>query len=406
MRMDGAVVSYTNSADGAPDGSHFTKSGNWISQVRITWRRDIIFLPCICFRRTLSREGKVSNTGYLGRLLYFAVFSSMVLVAACGGDSNGESGAPDEEVSVDVRLDWLAEGPNSGFVVADAKGFYADEGLDVTIEQGEGSGTTAQLVANRSATFGFADGYVVAQNRAQGAPIKMVAAIYRENPTGVIVLDESEIQEPIDLVGKSVGITPGGAQGQQWPAYLKGCEISEDDVRVVNVDPAGAPQALLAGRVDAIAGYVQGFAPVVEKGGKETRALWFRDCEVTAVSNGIIVHEDYIDESPDVIERFVKATTRGFVYGRANPDETIDIITEFNTELDPDIAMAQFELSWETYFSPETEGQPLGWMSEQDWSDMLDVVQEYGGVSEVPPLDDLFTNEFVPEGDEFVPEGT
>lgn len=333
----------------------------------------------------------------------------MLLMVACGDDSDGAdggSGGSDEQVSVDVRLDWLAEGPNSGFLVAEAQGYYEDVGIDVDIAAGEGSATTAQLVANKSVTFGFADGYVVAQNRAQGAPIKMVAAVYRENPTGVIVLDDSEIEEPGDLVGKSVGITPGGAQAQQWPAYLEGCGIPEDDVQVVNVDPATAPQALLAGRVDAIAGYVQGFAPVVEKGGEKARALWFADCGVTAVSNGIIVHDDYLDENPDVIERFVEATIRGFVYGRANPEETIDIVTEFNPEVDQDVAMSQFELSWETYFSPETEGQPLGWMSEQDWTEMLNVLREYGEVSEPPAPEDLYTNEFVPEGEEFVPEGT
>src|SRR5436309_3138631 len=69
---------------------------------------------------------------------------------------------------VTCLTDWLHQGPNNGFAVAKEKGFYAELGLDVTLGQGKGSGSTAQVVANKAATFGFADGYVVGNSVSKG----------------------------------------------------------------------------------------------------------------------------------------------------------------------------------------------------------------------------------------------
>src|SRR5271167_4391476 len=62
---------------------------------------------------------------------------------------------------VTMTLDWVFQGPNVGFMLAQEKGFYREAGLDVAITSGKGSGSTAQLVASKSAQFGFSDGYVV-----------------------------------------------------------------------------------------------------------------------------------------------------------------------------------------------------------------------------------------------------
>lgn len=345
----------------------------------------------------------LGSRGLLPRLALITG-SIMMLVACGGGADRGAAESGDGIQAVDLRLDWLFQGPNAGFMTAASKGIYEDAGLDVSIKPGEGSATTAQLVANRSATIGFADGYVVAQNRAKGAEVKMVAAIYRQNPNGVVVLDDSPIQEPEDLEGSSVGIPAGASQAQQWPAYVQGCGIDGDSVRVVNIEPASAPQVLLQGQVDAIAGYVQGFAPAIEaRGGTDTRALWYSDCGVTAVSNGIIVHDETLKEDPGMIRRFVEASIKGFLYARENPEEAVDIVQEFSPEVDPEVTLREMELSWETWVTPGTEGQSLGYMSEEEWRAMLDVIEQYGGVEEAPSLDELFTNQFVPEGDDYVP---
>src|SRR5919198_4266100 len=126
---------------------------------------------------------------------------------------------------VTMRLDWLYQGPNAGFLIAQEKGFYEQAGLNVEIGPGKGSGSTAQLIASKAAQFGFADGFVVGNGVSKGMSIKMVAGIFRRNPTAVVVLEESDIKSPKDLEGKTVAIPTGATQFQQWPAFMKGCGL-------------------------------------------------------------------------------------------------------------------------------------------------------------------------------------
>ena len=303
-----------------------------------------------------------------------------------------------------MRLDWLFQGPNAGFMVAQDKGFYREVGLNVDIGPGKGSGSTAQLVASKATQFGFSDGFVVGLSVSKGMNIRTVAAIYRRNPTAVIVLADSDIKTPRDLEGQSIGAPFGGTQYQQWPAFVKGCSLDAGKVRLVNVDPAGGPPALITGQVSAIAGYAQGLVPSVEiRGNKKTRIFPYVDCGVIAVSNGIVVHNDLVKEDPALIRAFVSASLKGFLYGRENPDEMIAIVRKFSQAVEPAIARREAELSWDTWVTPNTAGKPLGWSSDKDWTETVAVLKQYGDVTAPLEASQLYTNEFVPAGGEFIP---
>jgi NitT/TauT family transport system substrate-binding protein len=223
---------------------------------------------------------------------------------------------------VTVRLDWIYQGPNAGFMVAQDKGFYEQVGLNVEVGPGKGSASTAQLVASKATQFGFADGYVVGNGVSKGMNIRTVAGLYRRNPTAVVVLAQSDIKTPKDLEGKTIAIATGSTQFQQWPAFVRGCGLDAGKIRIVNIDPAGSPPALITGQVPAIAGYALGQVPSVEiRGNTKARVFWYADCGVTAVSNGIVVHNDLIKEEPDLVRGFVTATLKGFLYGRRNVDD-------------------------------------------------------------------------------------
>lgn len=304
---------------------------------------------------------------------------------------------------VTCLTDWLHQGPNNGFAVAKEKGFYSDLGLDVVLNQGKGSGSTAQVVANKAATFGFADGYVVGNSVSKGMNLIMVGAVFRRTPTAVIVLEDSPINEPKDLIGKTIGIPTGSAQFQQWPAFLQGAGLSGASIRIVNVDAAGAAPALIGGRVDAIAGFAQGWVPSIEiRGNKKTRLFWYADYGVNAISNGIIVHHETLAEK-QLVRNFVRATLMGFLYGRKNPDEMARIIKKYQEASDPRITKREAELSWSTWVTPTTRNKPLGWMAAADWDATVETLKKYGGVTTDLNPSRLYTNEFVPIEPEFIP---
>ncbi len=305
---------------------------------------------------------------------------------------------------VTLLLDWVFQGPNAGFLVAQEKGFYKQAGLDAEIGPGKGSGSTSQLVASKNAQFGFADGFVVGLSVSKGMAIRNVGSIYRGNPTAVIVLDESDIKSPKDLEGRNIAIAPGGTQFQQWPAFQRGAKLDPSKITVVNIDPAGMNPALITGRVPAIASYVQGSVPSIEiRSGKKTRQFMYADYGVVAVSNGIIVHNDLLKSDPQLVKAFVAPTIRGFLYARANPDEAVAIVRKYSPTITPAITKREMELSWRTWVTPNTRDKPLGWNSEADWTETISVLRQYGGVSVPLTVAQLMTNEFVPEGAEYVP---
>jgi NitT/TauT family transport system substrate-binding protein len=307
---------------------------------------------------------------------------------------------------VSLQADWVYGGPNAGLVVAKEKGFFADAGLDVTINQGKGSGSTAQIVASKAVQFGFADGFVVGNSVSKGMKLKMVAGVYRRNPCAALVLEESDIKSPKDLEGKTVGIATGSAQFQQWPAFMKGAGLEPSKVRVINVDGAGAGPALISGQVAAIAGFAQGYIPSIEiRGKKKVRAFWYADEGVTAMSNGIIVHQDLLAE-PDLIRSMVRATMKGFIYGRANADEMTQIVKKYQETTDPAITLREAQLSWSTWVTLTTANKPLGWMAPEDWTATVAVLKAYGGVTTPLEAAELYTNEFVPTEAEFIPPQT
>jgi len=345
--------------------------------------------------RRISRRGFVRWAGAAVTAAAVPAFAAPSLVRAA------------DVRKVTMRLDWLFQGPNDGFMIARSRGFYREVGLDVDIGPGKGSGSTAQLVASKATEFGFSDGYVVGNSVAKGLDIRMVAGIYRRNPAAVVVLADSPVRSPKDLEGRTVAIPTGSAQFQQWPAFLKGCGVEPGKVRVVNIDPAGSPPALVNRQVDAVAGFVQGYVPSIEFRGKtEARVFWYSDCHVDVISNGIIAHNDLIRAEPKLIADFVTASVKGFLWGREHPDEAAEIIKDYSEATVPAISRREMELSWRTWVTPGTAGRALGWMSETDWQSTVDVLRTYGGVTGALEAGRLYTNDFVPDGAEYIPPQT
>jgi NitT/TauT family transport system substrate-binding protein len=105
----------------------------------------------------------------------------------------------------------------------------------------------------------------------------------------------------------------------------------------------------------------------------------------------------------DTIRAMVRASIKGFLYGRANAIEMAQIVKKYLGSTDEAITLREAQLSWSTWVTPTSANKPLGWMPPEDWASTVAVLKAYGGVT--TPLDSaqLYTNEYVPEGKEFIP---
>ncbi|MGH7536358.1 MAG: ABC transporter substrate-binding protein, partial [Gemmatimonadales bacterium] len=181
----------------------------------------------------------------LGRLV-----GSLALLAIVGSTSGASQVAAEERVT--FRMNWYWRGVQAPFALARERGYFTREGVGVELLEGRGSAITAQLVGNRSDTFGFADGFTVMAAATKGVPVRAVATLLNGLSYAVVSLEEKGIRTAEDLEGRILGLTPGDGHTQPWPAVVAANRLDASKMRLVHMDPKAKGPALTERRVDAI----------------------------------------------------------------------------------------------------------------------------------------------------------
>src|SRR5437660_10643210 len=138
--------------------------------------------------------------------------------------------------AVSFRLNWYLGGLHVPFYFGKERGFYAAEGIDLTINEGRGSANTVQVVAAGSDTFGLADSSSVISTAAKGADVKSVMSLLNSTGFSVVSLAESGIKTPKDLEGRTVAVTPGDPLGQLLQAVCKANNVDYSKIGMVQAD--------------------------------------------------------------------------------------------------------------------------------------------------------------------------
>ena len=242
---------------------------------------------------------------------------------------------------ITFQLNWVAGGANAGFAAAVAEGFYKDAGLDVTLVQGNGSGNTAQLVANGRSEIAYADAVAVSQLIAKGAPMKVLSTVYQSNPNEVSALKKTGIKSVKDLAGKKVGVPSGSSQTTMLPLLLKANNLKESDVNLINMPPTAMVPSLLQGQVDAILGSVDSYQIQLEAQGAQTDNFMFADHGVPTVSTSIFANDSYIKNNPEVVRKFIAASLKGWYFALDNPEKAVKDLKSVFPEMNEKLATAE-----------------------------------------------------------------
>jgi len=267
------------------------------------------------------------------RLFVGAAVASGLALAA------GNTGAANTPIT--FQLNWVAGGANAGFAAAVAEGFYKDAGLDVTLVQGNGSGNTAQLVANGRSEIAYADAVAVSQLIAKGAPMKVLSTVYQSNPNEVSALKKTGIKSIKDLAGKKVGVPSGSSQTTMLPLLLKANNLTESEVNLINMPPTAMVPSLLQGQVDAILGSVDSYQIQLEAQGAQTDNFMFADHGVPTVSTSIFASDNYIKNNPEVIKKFIAASLKGLYVALDNPEKAVKDLKSVFPEMNEKLATAE-----------------------------------------------------------------
>ena len=256
--------------------------------------------------------------------------SKSLLRCAVGGAFAFGAFVAHAQTAITFQLNWVAGGSNAGFSAAVQQGFYKAAGLDVKVVEGNGSGNTAQLVANGRSQLAYADAVAVSQLIAKGAPMKILSTVYQSNPNAVLALKKTGIKSVADLKGRKVGVPSGSSQTTMLPLFLKANGLSEANVNLINMPPTSMVPSLLQGQVDAILGSIDAYQIQLEAQGAELDVYRFADYGVPTASTSIFANNDFIKDNPDVVRKFIAASLKGWSFALDNPTQTVkDIKTTF-----------------------------------------------------------------------------
>ncbi len=300
-----------------------------------------------------------------------------------------------------LRTNWLFYGSHAIFFLGIDKGFYDTAGLDPVVKQGNGSGATVRLVANKDTTFAYASAVTMMKLAAQGAPVISVATIDATGTDAVLVNPDSGIKTFKDLEGKKVMTTAGAGVNTLFPVAAKNAGVDVGKIQLVNVAESALVPSYLQGLAPAILGGVDDKPAEIEaNGGKAPVIFNYADYGVAQPGYAIVAHKDTVAENPDLVRHFVAATLQAVRAAQQDPDAAIASLINWkaNTADDKEKVQARkvLDVTLSILFSPANTGKRLGYNVPEDWANALELLKTYNELKTDLKATDFYTNEFVP----------
>jgi NitT/TauT family transport system substrate-binding protein len=293
-----------------------------------------------------------------------------------------------------LRLNWLLYGFHSFFYLGIDKGYYKQEGIELTIGEGQGSGRAVQIVGAKSDTFGLSDGSSVIAGITKGAPIVAVMGIMNKSPFAIITRADANITTVKQLEGKTIAATTGEAGLVIFPAILANAKMGPDSVKFLRVDGAGKVVAMLEKRVDAMLGGLENQALILPQRGMAVNTIPYADVGANTLGLVIHVNRETLEKKPDLVQRFVRATQKAIAAAEKNPEESIAAVVKVKPDLDRELALKQLKAGLALQRAADGASQPIGWMSPADWSNTLKLMKDYQELQTDMPAAAFFTNQF------------
>jgi ABC-type nitrate/sulfonate/bicarbonate transport system substrate-binding protein len=325
------------------------------------------------------------------RLVYVILTLILVTFTLPGCYSQEE----DDFTPVTLMLDWVPNTNHTGIFVAEAKGYFKDEGLDVRIIQ-PGEVYPEAAVVGGAANFGISFQEQVTLARADNIPIVSIAAVLQHNTSGFASLAELNITGPADFEGLRYGSFGSPFEIPTLKVLMRCAGGDFTELEIVNTGYAD-PLALMAEKKVDLAWIFYGWqAFQAEQQDIDIHVLmmkdWF-DCIPDYYTPVVITSEEFISSMPDVVRNFIKALSRGYEFAVENPDDAADILIAVVPELDPELV--RLSQNWLSKYY-RAEASRWGEQKESVWQGYSDWMVDNGILQTSISGKDAFTNEFLP----------
>lgn len=307
------------------------------------------------------------------------------------------------QTRIKMILNWKYQGPQAWFLMAQDKGYFKAEGLDVEIDQGEGSAASITKVAAGAYQAGFGDLNALidlAAKRPADAPVG-VYMIYNTPPFTIVVKKDSSIRTPKDLEGRTVGGPANDGALKLFPAFAKVAKFDAAKVNITNMAPNLREQMLLRGQVDAVFGYINTVYFSAKLVGidpeKDLRFINYGDFGMDLYSNAIVFSRAFVKDNPKAVAGFVKAVNRAINDSLANHEAAMDVVMKREPLLKRDVEKERLVATLKQEMShPEIAKIGLGDVDAERLKRAIAMVVDANGLPRTPANDEVFDRSFLP----------
>ena len=306
------------------------------------------------------------------------------------------------ETKLKMVLNWKYQGPQGWFFLAQDRGYFKEAGLDVVMDQGNGSGAGVPLVANGTYDVAFSDINALielAARKPDDAPIA-VYVMYNRPPFTIAVKADSPIKSPKDFEGKTLGGAANDGALKLFPAFCKLAKIDCTKINITNMQPNLREQMLMQGQVDGVFGYVNTIrfsAKLLGVDDSKIRYINYGDYGMDLYSNAIVVSKKLAKENPAAVKGLIAAINKGLKDALKDPDAAVAAVAKREPLIKVPVERDRFDATIKDEMNhPEIARIGLGAVDMDRLKRSIDILVDADKLPRTPAVSDIFTPDFLP----------
>jgi NitT/TauT family transport system substrate-binding protein len=325
------------------------------------------------------------------------------LVVAVLALASGSAASPARPaVSWKFTLDFAIQGPQAPFILAQERGYFAQEGIALTIDRGFGSADAVTKIASGAYDLGYADINSMVEFNVRNPDKALIAFVMFLDapPFSILTLRREGITRPADLQGKKLGAPAGDAPRRLFPVFAKAVGIHPDSVEWVTMDVPLREPSLIRGSVNAITGfYFTAFLNLRAAGvnPNDIVAFLYSDYGLPLYGNAVMAPPALLQRHPEAARGFARAFIRGLKDAIADPDAAIAAIKRRDPLLNEAVERERLLLALRSNVLTATVARDgFGGVRPERLARAIDAVAEAFNLPAKPKWWEVFTDRYLP----------